>query len=335
MKMKPSIRFRDHFDRIAVISLPQRSDRRERLTTNLRQRGLAEDSDLTWVDAVDGHQATLPTWWQAGPGAWGCRASQLAVLESAQRDGLETVLILEDDAHFHQRSQEWLAMIMPLVPGDWDFLFLGGQHMAEPRRTHDPRLLKGTAITRTHAYAVHCRAFSSLIEQVSDLSAYQAHSGWHIDHQYARGIYDGRWLAYAPAWWLAAQEEGESDIGQHTFSRRWWITGDHYWRLPFVSVSETNINTEWVYHPEISDDTVPENTLARALWLRNVAHEAWMQGRLPACPVSAEEITRLWPGGHRSISSLAELAQLADYPANRLFSHPFVTTTNTQTNKLA
>ncbi len=324
-------RLRDYFDRIAVISLPQRTDRRERLTANLQARGLAEITDLTWVEAMDGRRVTLPAWWQNGPGAWGCRASQLAVLAAAQRDGLETVLILEDDAHFHQRAQEWLGMLMSLVPDDWDLLFLGGQHMAEPRTTADPRLLKGTAITRTHAYAVHRRAFASLIEQVSDDSLYQANPSWHIDHQYGHGIADGRWKAYAPAWWLAAQEEGESDIGEQAFSRRWWAAGTHYWRLPFVTLPAANMATEWTYSPTGEQEVIPEDTLSRALWLRDISHEAWMQGRLPSCELPPEEIRKLWPGGHRNANSLTELAALADYPANRLFPHPFADALTTQT----
>ena len=326
--MNTSRRLTAYFDRIAVISLPQRSDRRERLTANLQERGLAEVSDLTWVEAVDGVRATIPAWWQSGPGAWGCRASQLAVLQAAQRDGLETVLILEDDAHFHHRAQEWLGVMMSLVPDDWDLLFLGGQHMVEPKPMADPRLLKGRGITRTHAYAVHRRAFASLIEQVSDDSRYQANPGWHIDHQYAHGIADGQWKAYAPAWWLAAQEEGRSDIGEQSFSRRWWAVGNHYWRLPFVTLPEAHTETEWTYFPQGEQESLPEDTLSRAFWLWRVAHEAWMQGRLPSCDLSPEEIRKLWPGGHRYASSLTELAALADYPANRLFAHPFAASLN-------
>ncbi len=337
--MRPSIRrmklprLRDYFDRIAVISLPQRIERRERLMANLRDRGLADESDLTWVEAVDGSLATLPTWWQAGPGAWGCRASQLAVLEAALRDGLETVLILEDDAHFHHRAQEWLGMVMPLVPDDWDLFYLGGQHMSEPQRSVDPRLQRGVSITRTHAYAVHRRALAKVIEHVSDLARYEANPGWHIDHQFARGMQQGLWRAYAPAWWLAAQEEGESDIGRQSYSRRWWVPGNQYWRLPFVSLPVSASDVEWVYQPEWTSEGLPEDTLARAFWLRDIAYEAWMQGRLPACPLSPAEITRLWPGGHRSPDSLSELAKLADYPANRLFSHPFATSINRNPNE--
>lgn len=321
MDALPSLK--SYFDRIAVISLPQRSDRRARLRANLLQHGLATDSDLTWVEAVDGNLTPPPAWWQTGPGAWGCRASQLAVLESAQRDGLETVLILEDDAHFHHRSREWLEMVMPLVPDDWDFLFLGGQHIFEPKPTADPRLLKGTGITRTHAYAVHRRAFASVIEQVSDLDLYQSNPSWHIDHQYGQGIHDGLWQAYSPAWWLAAQEEGQSDINIRSLFRRWWVTGNHYWRLPFVTLSKPDRDSDLIYQPDYPEDSVPEDALDRAFWLRSIAREALMQGRLPSCPLAPQEISRLWPGGHRTANNLAELAELADYPANGLFTHAF------------
>ncbi len=319
----------DHFDRIAVISLPHRADRRERLLANLRQRGLAEEHDLTWAEAVDGRREPLPPWWKQGPGAWGCRASQLAVLEAARRDGLETVLILEDDAHFHHRAAEWLDMLMPLLPDDWDFFFLGGQHMRAPTPTADPRLLRGRGISRTHAYAVHRRAFDSVIQNVGDRSLYEAPPRLqHIDHQFADGHSSGLWRAYAPAWWLAAQEEGQSNIARQAYPRRWWVPGSHYWRLPFVQPPQAGAGAEWIYQPENAEAEIPPDQLSRAFWLRRIAVEAWRQGRLPSCPLNPEEISRLWPGGHRSTPSLAELAHLADYPANRLFPHAFASASN-------
>lgn len=319
-----------YFPRIAIISLPHCSDRRERLAANLRERGLAQASDLTWFEAVDGNAEPLPPWWKQGPGAWGCRASQLAVLRAAQRDGLESVLILEDDAHFHHRAAEWLSMLMPLLPDDWDFLYLGGQHMTAPTATGDPRLLRGTCITRTHAYAVHRRAFASVIAQVSDLSLYEANPSWHIDHQFALGQRDRSWKAFAPAWWLAAQDAGESNIARQSFPRRWWVPGNHYWQLPFVSKSSGATGAEWVFRPEIEEDAIPPDRFSRAVWLRDIAREAWLQGRLPSVPLDASEIARLWPGGCRTPRDSDELAWLADYPANSLFPHPFASAPDPQ-----
>jgi GR25 family glycosyltransferase involved in LPS biosynthesis len=145
----------NHFERITIISLPERDDRRESLLKNLTTYGLAEPTDLTWLEAVEGRNVDLPSWWKSGPGAWGCRFSQLAAIESAQRDGLNNLLILEDDVVFHPRAGEWLDDIMGILPNGWGQLFLGGQHMLPPKATKHPKLLEGKCITRTHAYAVN------------------------------------------------------------------------------------------------------------------------------------------------------------------------------------
>jgi GR25 family glycosyltransferase involved in LPS biosynthesis len=322
----PMFPLKQFFDCIAVISLPDRKDRRLQLLKNLREHGLADPADITWVDAVDGRNQTLPPWWKAGPGAWGCRASQLAALTAAQRDGVECLLILEDDAVFHPRAGQWLNDIMPALPSDWEMFYLGGQHMRAPARTADPRILKAKSITRTHAYAVHRRGFDSLITAISDLDAYQAHPGWHIDHQFALGHASGQWQAYAPAWWLAGQEESYSNIGEDSYPRRWWHYGFSYLSLPFVTPVDSaaeGLTPAYLTEPPASHPPAPADLMGRSLWLRGLAHEAWFEGRLPTCGLPPEEIRALWSAGHRHIADPMELARLADYPANNLFPHPF------------
>jgi GR25 family glycosyltransferase involved in LPS biosynthesis len=315
--------FNDHFDRTVVISLPERGDRRASLMANLRECGLAGHRDILWQDAVNGRLEKIPSWWAQGPGAWGCRASHLESLVAAQRDGVERLLIIEDDACFHRRAGEWLAMLMPLLPADWDLFFLGGQHMMPPATTADARLLLGKGITRTHAYAVPRRAFASLIAAISDLEEYRKNPRWHIDHQFAWGQYHGHWTAYAPAWWLAGQDEGGSDIARWAYDRRWWPVGNSYYQLPFVQYSADETAQRWLHKPDPPREGIPENRMERALWLRSTAIEAFNQGRLPACDLPEQEIRALWPGGLRAPSTADEVIHLADYPANGLFSHPF------------
>ncbi len=317
-------KFSDHFDRTVVLSLPECGGRRARLMHNLRECGLAEHRDIFWQDAVDGRREPRPAWWTQGPGAWGCRASHLAVLRAARRDQLESVLIIEDDACFHPRAAEWLAMLVPLLPADWDLFFLGGQHMSDPRPAHDPRLLRGTCITRTHAYVVHQRTYDRLIAAIADLSEYEAHPTWHIDHQLGLGMGLGRWKAVAPAWWLAGQEEGQSHIARNSFSRRWWPVGKGFWRLPFIAASPAESRgAEWLHESPPPAENRDLSRMERALHLRRTAWEAWQQGRLPACDFHPDEIRALWPGGLRTATSAAEIAHLADYPANGLFPHAF------------
>ena len=312
---------RDHFDRIAIISLPEREERRVRLRKNLFETNLATAEDLTWVEAVNGRESTIPDWWHAGAGAWGCRFSQLKVLKEAQRDGLQSVLILEDDATFHPRSREWLTSVMRDLPADWEQLFLGGEYMAKPEPTASPFVLKGNGIARTHAHAVHHSLFEQLIATIANDTEYQENHEWQVDHQLSWHHQQGHWTAYAPAWWIAGQEEGETDIAKGSLPRRWWQLGLEFWKLPFVHLPEEILREE-LYWPEAPASRDP---FELALWFRRAAFEAWSQGRLPALKenlFSGKEVRRYWPAGLKS-GKEAEISALADYPANSLFEHPF------------
>lgn len=317
-----------HFDRIALISLPDRGDRRKRLLANLAEHGLASPADITRIDAVDGRIERLPGWWKSGPGAWGCRFSQLRAIESARRDGLRNVLILEDDAVFHPRTAEWLDATVPLLPPGWGQFFLGGEHLRPVSPTRHPKLVKANYVTRTHAYAVNAPVFDFLITRIRDDGEYKKRPGWHVDHQYGLCQLTGLLDAYAPSWWMAAQEEGFSDIAAESFGRRWWQDGLHYWKLPFIRVPSALAvpDSPWLHQP---DKPAPENAGKIPFWLRDIAREAWERGKLPSCApatLDAGTLAKFWPGGVREARSAREVKHLADYPANGLFPHPFTHT---------
>lgn len=330
-------RLLNHYDRIAVISLPEREDRRTRLIKNLRSCGLAEPEDLTWVDAVDGRKENIPAWHQQGPGAWGCRFSQRNAVAQAQRDGLQNVLILEDDAVFHPRAAEMLDRIKNHLPDDWDQFFLGGQHMSDPRKTQSPLIDQGTSITRTHAYAVHQRIFDDFITRVSDDSVYQKNNRWHVDHHFSHLHEIGQWKAYSPSLWFAGQADGASDICMATLPVRWWHHGNHFWKIPVILASPTLMqHAAAMLH--ISDQAPPLGPMARAQWVRRLVADAWLQNRLPACLdqlLTEVEVRKVWPSGSIHAHDFYQIEMLCDYPANGLFPHSFFSSSsNQQSNKI-
>ncbi len=318
--------FARHFDRTVVISLPDKTERRERLLLDLTACGLACEDTVVWQKAVNGHVGTLHTLWKQSPGAWGCRASHLQALQEAVAAGVETLLILEDDACFHPRTAQWLAELMPLLPEDWDLFFLGGQHMTAPSATAHPKLQLGRRIGRTHAYAIHCRAFAKLIEAVGSLEEYQANPSWHVDHQLGSGMLSGRWKAYAPAWWLAGQEEGASSISGRELSRRWWQQGHGGWLLPFAILPEDatpQAYSPWLLWADAPDRWETLGRMQQAQFLRSAAEAAWEQGSLPGCRLPEDYILPLWPAGVRKVHSVPQMQEIADFPLNGLFPHSF------------
>jgi len=109
------------FERIYVINLPSRADRRAEIGAQLRRIGLSlEHPRVVLVDAVRPEAAGgFPS-----VGARGCFESHLAVLEAGLEAGLESFLIMEDDADFvadfEARAEPILAA---LVRQDWGLFY--------------------------------------------------------------------------------------------------------------------------------------------------------------------------------------------------------------------
>jgi glycosyl transferase, family 25 len=109
------------FDGIYIINLPSRSDRRRQMLGQLRRVGLSHaSSNLTFFPAMRPRDCGgFPS-----VGAHGCFMSHLGVLREAQRLGLSSVLILEDDVDFAPPTRAGEVRSC-LAHGDWGF-FYGG-----------------------------------------------------------------------------------------------------------------------------------------------------------------------------------------------------------------
>ncbi|NOU21637.1 MAG: glycosyltransferase family 25 protein [Methyloglobulus sp.] len=119
----------DYFQRVYIINLPSRTDRKREIQAQLTKIGLGLDHPQIELFA-----AIRPD--QAGDfpsiGARGCFLSHLGVLKDAQRHGLEKILILEDDLDF---SSDFLLRISGILDGlvhsNWG-VFYGGYKLFAP-----------------------------------------------------------------------------------------------------------------------------------------------------------------------------------------------------------
>ncbi len=85
------------FDKVYIINLKERNDRREEIEAQLRRIGTSLDSPkITLFEAIKPNSkegfSTI--------GARGCFLSHLGVLTDASRQGYQSILILEDDVDF-------------------------------------------------------------------------------------------------------------------------------------------------------------------------------------------------------------------------------------------
>ncbi|MBW8296739.1 hypothetical protein [Sphingopyxis sp.] len=114
----------DHFDRIRVINLSYRTDRRREMDRELAAVGLEGDPRVAYFAAIRPGDAGDFT----SIGARGVYASQKAILREAAA-AKESVLILEDDCSFVPGTAD-----RQVAPG-WD-IFYGGYTAASPSNLH-------------------------------------------------------------------------------------------------------------------------------------------------------------------------------------------------------
>jgi len=156
----------EYFDRIYIINLPERKDRRSEMMHELAQAGIPAQSDrVEFFPAIRPDDAGgFP-----GIGARGCFMSHHAVLRRALADGLRRVLIMEDDlaiARSFPRDQE--RLIAQLRQTDWGFVYFG--HIEGPPGPEPPELIPvSVPLVTAHFYGVNGPVLAPLTEFLDGL----------------------------------------------------------------------------------------------------------------------------------------------------------------------
>jgi hypothetical protein len=178
------------FDRISIINLPSRLDRRCETAAELTRIGLSfEDSRVDLFPAFrPSDKGEFPS-----IGARGCFLSHLRVLQRAVDDGIHRLLILEDDVSF---SKMFIlhpeAVINSLSSPDWA-IFYGG-HKIIPPLPATPRAGLVQVHPTVAVQTTHCIAFQGgAIRKAADfLSAMARRQGgdvlggpMHVDGAYS------------------------------------------------------------------------------------------------------------------------------------------------------
>jgi glycosyl transferase family 25 len=137
------------FDRIYVINLPHREDRRREIAQELARVGLGWDSPIVRLfDAVRPvDRGDFPS-----IGARGCFLSHLGVLNEAIEHGYQSVLILEDDMDWAPGAIDDGKGMEGLKTEDWHFLHGGvGDSQSAAVQTFELRKLSPhTGVMLTH-----------------------------------------------------------------------------------------------------------------------------------------------------------------------------------------
>lgn len=220
----------DTFDRVVCLNLDRRPDRWERFQARLATiAGGWPFAPVERFKAVDAKVCEPPAWWRADRGAWGCMQSHIRIIEAALLDGVESILVLEDDAMFCEGFRDSAAAFLSIVPAEWDSLMLGGQHLVKPDillpadpSAGKPALLRVNNGNRTHGYALRRGFMSVAYRHLCDYADHLKHRTHHVDHRFGVLHRSGRHKVYAPSPWLIGQAESTSDISGKSLKDRFW-----------------------------------------------------------------------------------------------------------------
>lgn len=155
-------------DRIFIINLPERSDRRRQMDKQLRKLGLSLQSDKVELFAAIKPDAVLD--WPS-LGARGCFMSHYQIIRLAQERNYKTVLILEDDCDFvDDFMRHWQSLGSQLSQRDWGMAYPG--HILKLDATPSAHWQERQAsIGLTHCYLLNHLAVPSLLEFLDDVLA--------------------------------------------------------------------------------------------------------------------------------------------------------------------
>lgn len=173
--------------------------------------------------AIDGLSASLPPGWTHGHGAWGAMLSHRAILEAADKDGVNRLLVLEDDVCFAEDFRSRVELFLAAVPEDWDQLMIGGQHMSQGGKPTlvRPGVYRCVDCERMHCYAIRGRFMQKFLRRLHGGGKFNGLT--HCDCILGRDPeMQRRHKVYAPELFLAGQERSQSDINHSYQPRKFW-----------------------------------------------------------------------------------------------------------------
>jgi hypothetical protein len=191
------------FDRVVILTLARRPERLEQCFAQLTpQRWPFLLPDVFY--GVDGQAVPTPPGFKQGGGAWGCLSSQRRIIEQALQDGVDHLLVLEDDFLLRPRFREDVRRFLAELPADHDGCMLGGQHQYPPE-TISPGIVRCFNTQRTHAYSAR-RPWLEELYRIWCCPQADVHCDWLM------GPAMRRFHIYAPDPFLIGQRRSPSDI---------------------------------------------------------------------------------------------------------------------------
>jgi hypothetical protein len=195
------------FDKVILINLKRREDRLEKAVEEL----MKTNWNYEVFEAYDGKYMTIPSWFKASPGAFGCLQTHLAIYNSLVKKSFESCLILEDDFILADNAIQTIENTP--FPGQWTMIYLGGQPLVR-LKDYIQGLSRCSQIDRTHAYVINQRFLKKIYPRLEE------QPGFHIDTK-LRALQDDQTFIFSPQ--VIGQRAGYSDVlCGYSATKRFW-----------------------------------------------------------------------------------------------------------------
>lgn len=169
----------DYFDRIFVINLASRTDRRAHAEAELAKLGITK---AEWFDAYN-----RPIDHNGKPnGNMGCTASHRAVLEIIAYNKVPRALVLEDDFEVCVNSPlDWFNGMIKEVPETWEMLYLGGHYGEPPLSRVSQHVIRIGRMLTTSSYGITWQMARKMAPYICGIGPIDSlYGGFHTkDHE--------------------------------------------------------------------------------------------------------------------------------------------------------
>ncbi|HEY9863053.1 MAG TPA: hypothetical protein V6D21_02620 [Candidatus Obscuribacterales bacterium] len=154
----------EYFDRIYIVFLPERIERIKSMEDQIRRLNLNTEKVIWFPGLRFTEAAGFPK-----VSVRGCVMSQYTILNQALEDGLEKVLILQEDCNLSRyflKNQE--AILQELAVTEWDFAYLGHDQNLKKASTYFVKADPKDKIMLTHCCAYHRRVIPRLVQLIAE-----------------------------------------------------------------------------------------------------------------------------------------------------------------------
>jgi GR25 family glycosyltransferase involved in LPS biosynthesis len=142
----------DKFQKIYCINLDRRTDRWKDASELFQSYGIE-------VERVSGIEDEIP--WN------GLRKTVIGIFKRAIEEGLETILIFEDDIDWSNDFSNSFERCWNSLPDDWDMFYFSAAHQYWPPK-HNDLLFKLTWSTAAHAIGFKRRCFDAVLHDLEN-----------------------------------------------------------------------------------------------------------------------------------------------------------------------